>query len=207
MDSSILFKGILLGFAIAAPVGPIGVLCIRRTLAFGRLHGLLSGIGAASADAIYGAIAAFGLTVISHFLLDQQIWLHALGGSFLCFLGVQTWRAKVADKPANLAGSRQLFSAYTTTLVLTLTNPMTILSFISIFAGIGITSSEVRSSLFLVFGVFCGSAAWWLLLSVCVGHFREKMNKKMLVWVNRLSAGIIFSFGMVSLWQVIGNLL
>ncbi|MET1249054.1 LysE family translocator [Sporolactobacillus sp. STCC-11] len=204
MDLFIYLKGLLLGFAIAAPVGPIGVLCIRRTLVFGRLRGLLSGLGAASADAIYGAIAAFGLTVVSHFLLDQQIWLHVLGGCFLFLLGVRTWRSKVADKPPNIAGSRQFFSAYTTTFVLTLTNPMTILSFISIFAGVGIASGEVRSSLFLVFGIFCGSAAWWLLLSVCVGHFREKMDKKMLIWVNRLSAGIIIGFGMLSLWQAIG---
>jgi len=206
MDFFFLLKGFLLGSAIAAPVGPIGILCIRRTLAFGRLHGLLSGIGAACADAIYGAIAAFGLKIVAHFLIDQQIWLHVIGGVFLCFLGVQTWRSKVADKPASPAGSRQLFSTYTTTFALTLTNPMTILSFVSIFAGIGLASGEVQSSLFLVIGVFSGSAAWWLLLCVCVGHFREKMDRKMLIWVNRFSAGITLGFGIISLWQAIGDL-
>lgn len=195
-------RGIMLGFAIAAPVGPIGVLCIRRTLASGRLYGLLSGIGAATADAVYGTIAAFGLTVVSHFLLGQQFWLQILGGCFLFLLGIRSWRSAVSDMPSRGASqTRQLFGTYLTTLVLTLTNPMTILSFVSIFAGVGLSAGNFQSSVSLVFGVFCGSAIWWLLLSVCVGHFREKMDTKILVWVNRVSAAIMCGFGSAALWQ------
>jgi threonine/homoserine/homoserine lactone efflux protein len=195
-------RGIMLGFAIAAPVGPIGVLCIRRTLASGRLYGLLSGIGAATADAVYGTIAAFGLTVVSRFLLGQQFWLQLFGGCFLFLLGIRTWRSVVSDMPARGAGQmRQLLGTYLTTFVLTLTNPMTILSFVGIFAGMGLSAGNIQSSVSLVFGVFCGSAFWWLLLSVCVGHFREKMDTKILVWVNRVSAAIMCGFGSIALWQ------
>ncbi|EST10830.1 LysE family translocator [Sporolactobacillus laevolacticus] len=202
MDLLVYLRGMILGLAIAAPVGPIGVLCIRRTLTAGRLYGLLSGIGAATADAVYGSIAAFGLTVVSRFLVGQQLWLQVIGGCFLCYLGIRTWRSKAADSPPQGAGkARKLLGAYTSTLALTLTNPMTIISFVSIFAGMGIAAGSHVASMLIVFGVFCGSALWWLLLSVCVGHFREKMDTKLLGWINRFSAIIMLGFGVFALYQ------
>src|SRR5579862_4353247 len=117
-------RGLLIGFSIAAPVGPIGVLCIRRTLANGRVNGLVTGLGAATADACYGAVAGFGLTFISGLLIDQRVWLRLIGGAFLCYLGVKTFLARPAEQAA-AAKSSSLAGAYTSTLFLTLTNPTT----------------------------------------------------------------------------------
>lgn len=145
--------GLLLGLSIAAPVGPIGILCIRRTIAMGPWVGLVSGLGAATADGLYGCIAGFGLTAIADFLTNQSFWLQIVGGLFLCYLGITTFLSKPAeDKPTtsslsantNLAASRavalprSLLSAYGSTLALTLTNPATIFSFAAMFAGLGI---------------------------------------------------------------------
>src|SRR5690242_13032805 len=130
-------RGLLLGFSIAAPVGPIGVLCIRRTLADGRVVGFVSGLGAATADAFYGAVAGFGLTVISALLIEQRFWLRLIGGGFLLYLGVRTVLARPAERAAS-AGGKGLAGAYGSTLFLTLTNPLTILSFAAIFAGLGV---------------------------------------------------------------------
>jgi threonine/homoserine/homoserine lactone efflux protein len=196
MDISILLKGLMIGFSIAATVGPIGVLCIRRTLVEGRLSGLVSGLGAATADAIYGAIAGFGLTLISNFLVDQQTWLRLIGGLFLIYLGFKTFY----KKPKDLVLTNQkvkLIDAYGSTLFLTLTNPMTIISFVAIFAGLGLVSESGNylSASLLVLGVFIGSALWWLILSYGVGILREKFNLAGLKWVNRISGVIIASFG------------
>ena len=151
-------------------MGPIGVLCIRRTLAEGRTTGLISGLGAATADAIYGCIAGFGLAFISDFLVSQQVWLQMIGGLFLCYLGLKTLLAKPSEKAALVKG-KGLFSAYASTFFLTLTNPMTILSFIAIFAGLGLagTQNNYGTAGVLVLGVFIGSGLWWFLLSSGVG--------------------------------------
>lgn len=195
-----LIEGLVLGFSIAAPVGQIGILCIRRTLAEGRAFGLASGLGAATADMMYGGVAAFGLTFVSGLLLSQQLWLRLLGGLFLCYLGVRTF---VSLPPQNgAAGSgRGLFGAYVSTFFLTLANPTTILSFTAIFAGFGIVG-EVRdygSSALLVLGVFLGSALWWLILSGAVGMLRSRVTGRALVWVNRVSGVTIAGLGVASL--------
>jgi threonine/homoserine/homoserine lactone efflux protein len=200
MDVTFLLKGLATGFSIAAPVGPIGVLCIRRTLADGRASGLVSGMGAATADAIYGCIAGFGLTFISNLLVSQQVWLRLIGGAFLCYLGLKTLLAKPAEQAAVVKGNG-LVGAYASTLFLTLTNPMTIISFAAIFAGLGLasTSGNYVSAGVLVLGVFTGSALWWLILSGGVGVFREKFNPHGLQWVNRISGAIITGFGLLAL--------
>ncbi len=192
-------RGLLLGFSIAAPVGPIGVLCIRRTLAHGRAAGFVSGLGAATADAFYGAVAAFGLTAISNALIGGQTWFRAVGGLFLCYLGVRTWLSTpAADTRAGAA--RGLPGAYASTLVLTLTNPMTILSFAAIFAGLGVTAAgRYSTAALLVGGVFCGSALWWLILSSVTGYFRDRLSIAGLRWVNRLSGLVITGFGVLAL--------
>lgn len=193
-------EGMVIGLAIAAPVGPIGVLCIRRTLAEGRLWGLVSGLGAATADAAYGAVAALGLTVVSGLLLGGEFWLRFVGGFFLLFLGARTFLSKPSESPASAEG-RGLLGAYASTLVLTLTNPTTILSFAAIFAGLGAGAADgdVLSAMTLVCGVFLGSALWWVFLSTATGLFRSRLSARGLRWVNRVSGAIITAFGVIAL--------
>jgi threonine/homoserine/homoserine lactone efflux protein len=200
MDTNLLLKGLLIGFSIAAPVGPIGVLCIRRTLAQGRAAGLVSGLGAASADAVYGCVAGFGLTFISGLLISQQSWLKLVGGAFLCYLGIRTLLAQPAERAA-AAGGMGLAGAYTSTFFLTLTNPTTILSFVAVFAGLGLASmgGDYAAAAVLVLGVFAGSALWWLLLSGGVGLFRARFDTRAMRWVNRISGGVITAFGLLAL--------
>jgi len=204
MDISYLPRGLVIGFAIAAPVGPIGVLCIRRTLAEGRATGLVSGLGAATADAIYGCIAAFGLTFISGILIGQQGLVRLVGGIFLCYLGLRTLVTTPAEKPSSAEG-RGLAGAYASTFFLTLTNPMTILSFAAIFAGLGIGSAtgDYVSATLSVLGVFLGSALWWLILSGGVSVFRTKLKPRALGWVNNVSGIIILAFGVTALLSLI----
>ena len=202
MDPSLFLRGLIIGLSIAAPVGPIGVLCIRRTLNQGRGYGLISGLGAATADAVYGCVAGFGLTFISSFLVDQQMWLRLVGGAFLCYLGIKTLLAKPAEKAAEARGTG-LLGVYGSTLFLTLTNPMTILSFAAIFAGLGVaeTNGDYISAAVLVLGVFSGSALWWLLLSGGVSLFRSRFTPQALVWVNRISGLVVVGFGLFALWS------
>lgn len=204
MSLEFLLRGLVIGFSIAAPVGPIGVLCIRRTLASGRLYGLASGLGAATADAVYGSIAGFGLTAVSGFLVDQGDWLRLIGGGFLVYLGARTFRARPASEAAQ-ARSGGLPGAYASTLALTLTNPMTILSFAAIFAGVGIadTGEDYNAALTLVAGVFAGSAAWWLLLSGGVSLLRTQITPARLRWINWLSGAILLGFGLLVLIDLV----
>ena len=196
-DVPIFVQGLILGLSIAAPVGPIGVLCIRRTLAEGRTTGFVSGLGAATADALYGSIAGFGLTLVSGLLIAQQIWLKLLGGTFLLYLGLKTFFTSTTHKLEE-SKTRGLISAYTSTLFLTLTNPITILSFTAIFAGLGITENGSYSTAgTLVAGVFTGSALWWMLLSGGVSLIRSRFRERELRWINRLSGTIITVFGIL----------
>lgn len=195
MEISFFFKGLIIGFSIAAPVGPIGVLCIQRTIAYGRASGLLTGLGAATADGFYGAIAAFGLTVISNFLVGQQFWFRLIGGAFLLYLGLRTFVSKPAEKAAT-ENHKGLFSDYFSTVFLTLTNPTTILSFVAVFAGLdlGSANGDTPSAILMVLGVIIGSALWWLILSGGVSLFRTKFNAASLAIVNKISGAIILIF-------------
>jgi threonine/homoserine/homoserine lactone efflux protein len=203
MTSQFFLKGVVLGFAIAAPVGPIGVLCIRRSLADGQLAGLATGLGAATADALYGCVAAFGLTAVSDYLVKQGFWLGLVGGLFLCYLGVRTFLTKTSETPA-VANRRGLASAYLSTFLLTVTNPITILSFVAVFAGLGLaTSSNYLTAASLVTGVFIGSGLWWLLLSGATALFRTRVGPSLMIWVNRASGAIIFVLGLYALGTTI----
>ena len=198
MDIIFFLRGLVIGLSIAAPVGPIGVLCIRRTLTEGRRIGLLTGLGAASADAIYGYVAGFGLVFISSVMVSQQIWLRIIGGLFLCFLGFKTLLSRPAEKAATTRRYGHA-EAYVSTFFLTLTNPMTILSFLAIFAGLGLSGGSYVSAGLLVLGVFSGSALWWLLLSGLVSAFRSGFDAHRLQWVNRISGMIILAFGVFAI--------
>lgn len=204
MSFDFFFKGLILGFSIAAPVGPIGVLCIHKTLEFGRFSGLFSGLGAACADAIYAIIAAFGLTFIANFLLEGQFWLRLIGGIFLLYLGLKTFNAKPNFQSKNIPHTT-LINDFVSTFFLTITNPMTIISFLAVFAGLGHSSIQgdyIQASM-LVIGVFLGSALWWLTLSEGVTLFRKKVSHEVMTWVNRVAGTIILAFGIGALYSLL----
>jgi threonine/homoserine/homoserine lactone efflux protein len=193
-------KGLILGFTIAAIVGPIGILCIRRTLQFGRWSGLFSGLGAALADAVYALIAAFGLTFISNFLIAGQFWLQLIGGGFLLYLGWKTFCTKPNPQEGKVT-HKTLMRDFISTFFLTLTNPTTILSFLAIFAGLGLATfqGDYSQASVLVLGVFLGSSVWWLLLSEGLTFFRKKVSQKVMRWINRIAGAVIAGFGLVTL--------
>ncbi len=199
MDFSLLAQGIIIGFSIALPIGPIGILCIRKTLAESHLSGIVIGLGAATADALYGCVAGFGLTFISDLLLREQMWIRLLGGVFLCYLGIKTFLARPAERPVEVNGLG-LFSSYFSTLILTLTNPITIVAFLGIFAALGLGNgmSYGRAGT-LVLGIFSGSVLWFFLLSSVVMLFREKISHVGLGWVNRIAGMLIILLGLVAI--------
>ena len=207
MDPSLILRGFVLGFTIAAAVGPISLLCIRRTLAEGRLVGLMSGMGVATADATYGAIAAFGLTALTDLLLDGRRILGVVGGAVLLWLAWRTFRAVPAEATADAStGARRgLPGAYLSTLGLTLTNPMTILSFGALFVGLGVTGGDAAGATLLTLGVFAGSAAWWVVLVAAVGALRSRIMPRGLRRVNMASGLLIGAFAVVALASAAGG--
>jgi len=199
MDPTLFVRGFVLGSTIAAAVGPISLLCIRRTLAEGRLVGLVSGLGVATADATYGAIAAFGLTAITALLVDGRRVLGVVGGLFLLWLAWRTFRAVPGEAAtAGDPGRRGLPGAYISTLGLTLTNPMSILSFAVLFVGLGVTSGDAAGATLLTAGVFAGSAAWWVILVGSVGAFRTRVTPAGLRRVNLVSGLLIGAFAVAA---------
>jgi threonine/homoserine/homoserine lactone efflux protein len=194
----------MIGFAIAAPVGPIGVMCIQRTLNRGSSFGFVSGLGAATADACYGIIAAFSVAAVFSFLSAQKIWFSLAGGLYLGYLGIKAFRTVPANQIETSGGMGRL-SAYLSIFVLTLTNPMTIFAFAAVFAGFsfGNTDGNYLNALILVVGVFTGSALWWLTLSVVTGLIRRKFNTGHLAWVNRISGAVIIGFALYIVWGLL----
>jgi threonine/homoserine/homoserine lactone efflux protein len=197
---TILVKGLVVGFLLAAPIGPIALLCVQRTLTMSRLAGFLSGLGAATADAVYGCIAALGLTLISKLLTEHRNWLQVVGGAFLCIVGVRTFFAKVVERKAAPRWPG-LVGAFFSALFLTLTNPMTFVAFAAIFASVGLSS--VRDNRVdigaLVAGVFLGSALWWTILIGSAHAFRSKMTMERLGKLNRVAGVIVFGVGLTYL--------
>lgn len=197
MTLEMFVKGLIIGFSIAAPVGPIGILCIRRTLEYGRWIGFVSGLGAATADALYGLVAGLGLTIVTSFLIDQQSWLHVIGSVFLCYLGIRIFFSKPSDEAAKAKGKgRNVFKAYASTFLLTMTNPVTILSFLAIFSSLGMAKNESSiAGLLLVVGVFLGSVFWWLLLSQMAGLLAKRVGNRFFKCVNYVSGAVLVAFG------------
>jgi threonine/homoserine/homoserine lactone efflux protein len=191
-----LAKGLVLGFSIAAPVGPIGVLCFRRALDHGFWPAVAGGLGTAVADAAYAAVAAFGITVISALLLDYQRALAIVGGIALLWLGVRAFRTRPAERTAG-AEDRGLAPMFAATFLLTLANPSTILSFAAVFAGLGLVGAMRGGTAagVLTLGVFAGSMLWWILLSGTVSALRTRVPRAALDWVNRGSGLLLGGFG------------
>ena len=205
MDISFYVRGLFIGLSIAATVGPMSVLCIQRTLNKGQLYGLVSGLGIATADGVYGSIAAFGLTLITNFLIHEQLLIRLIGGLFLMYLGVKTILSKPSERAALEMKTNSYLGAYASTFLLTLTNPLTILSFAAIFAAIGVGSASKSffSATAVVLGVFSGSTLWWIILTSAISLLRKKMNSLSLVWINRISGVIITLFGIVALLSLL----
>jgi threonine/homoserine/homoserine lactone efflux protein len=194
-------KGVGVGLVIAVPVGPVGVLCVRRTIFEGRLFGFVSGLGAASADTVFGIIAGFGLTMISSWLLGWQSWLRAAGGLFLLWIGMAALRKRgvATARPSRSANS--LLGAYFTTFALTISNPVTILAFLGVFAALGFSghAATLARAGMLVAGVLAGSLLWWAGLSLGTGLFRARFTERHLVWINRGSGLILALSGLILL--------
>ena len=201
MNASFFVRGLLLGISIAATVGPMRILCIQRTLYKGQRYGLVSGLGIATADAIYGCVAGFGLTAISQFLVSQQLWFRLLGGLFLVYLGIKTLLSKPPERAIEAKKADNFITAYLSTLLLTLTNPLTILSFAAIFAGIGVgsASKSYASASTVVLGVFLGSTLWWCILTSIISLLRKRFTPVWLLWINRASGVIIGVFVIIAL--------
>jgi threonine/homoserine/homoserine lactone efflux protein len=191
-------QSLLIGFSIAAPVGPIGLLTIQRTLNQGAAAGLVTGLGAAVADAAYGAVGAFGVTVLIQALTAARLPLALGGGAFMLWLAWSILRAPVAETPAPAKGGRDLLRCFAGTFVLTLSNPATILSFIAVFGALA-GRMAVASPWTMVMGVLVGSALWWLLLSAVVGRLRERFDARWRRSVNLASAAVLAGF---ALWQL-----
>ena len=190
MQLVIFLKGIFIGFALAVPIGPIGIMCIRKTLSEGRLNGLIIGFGAATADLFYGCVAAFGLTFISDALVSQRIFIRLVGGALLFYLGVRTFNKLPADPKIPAIGNGRLRS-YITAFLLTLTNPLSVFAFIAVFTALGLGSDLGNfSASVLVSGVFLGWCLWFLSLSTGVMLFRKKLDLDGLKWINKI-AGVL----------------
>jgi threonine/homoserine/homoserine lactone efflux protein len=194
---SLFLQSLLIGLSIAAPVGPIGLLTIQRTLQLGSAAGLATGLGAAMADAVYGAIGAYGVSAMIQMLTAARTPLALAGGVFLLWMAWSIWRAPVAARAAQAGGGNDLLRCFAGTFVLTLSNPATILSFIAVF-GVMAGRAAVASPSVMVAGVLLGSALWWLLLSTVVGRLRERFDLRWRRRVNVLSALVLAGF---ALWQ------
>ena len=201
MDFPLFLKALVIGLSIAAPVGPIGLLCIQRTLAHGRAIGFLSGLGAALADACYGAIGAFGVSAVVSTMVAARVPLALGGAAFLAWMGVQLLRAPAATQARAAEDAATPVKALLSVFVLTLANPMTILSFVAVFAslGSGHVGSGSGAALTMVLGVFLGSALWWLGLSGVVSMVRHKLGARVLQGINKLSGALLLGFAVFQL--------
>jgi threonine/homoserine/homoserine lactone efflux protein len=203
VDFALAFRGFVLGFTIAAAVGPISLLVMRRTLAEGRAVGLASGLGVATADGTYGAIAAFGLGAITRVLVDARPILGLVGGVFLLWLAWTTARATPHDPASTTARRGGLAGAYLSILGLTLTNPMTILSFGALFAGLGVTGGDTAGAALITIGVLLGSGTWWVVLTTIVSALRTRITATWIRRINVASGIVIGAFAVVSIASVV----
>jgi threonine/homoserine/homoserine lactone efflux protein len=200
MSIYLLIQGILMGLVVAVPVGPLGLLCINRALVLGPLCGLFSGLGVATADALAAGIAALGITLVSGFLTEHQFVLRLFGGMFLCYLGYKIYKSEPLTQSPN-GKVNGLLGAYATTFFLTFSNPVTILSFVAIYAGWHVQKlhGHYFAAAQLSLGVFAGSALWWLGLFIGLTTFRDRFSLAFLGWVHRVSGLLIAGFGFVVL--------
>lgn len=191
----ILIRGLIAGLAISAPVGPVNVLCISRAVSKGWRAGLISGLGAAAADTVYGSIAAFSISYVIHFLIREEFWIRLIGGCLLIAIGIVYYfrRPKPLAQTDNSPGSDFL-----TAFLLNLTNPTTVLSFLAVLAALGMGGYRGWFSLYLVGGIFAGAMVWWTLVALIAGRFKQRVDDRAMLWMNRIAGLAIGSFGIVT---------
>lgn len=207
MDALVFGKGLVLGIAIAAPLGPIGALCINRTLERGFWAGVAGGLGTALADGVYAALAATGFTALGSSLGFIQLPLQVVGGLFLLYLGLSSLKPRVNVSAAPVA-ARGLMTTTAATFLLTIANPATILTFAGLGLAAGQSAGEGDAAGFLlVAGVFLGSLAWWFFLSGVVSLLRSRLPEGFAVLVARISAFVLVAFGLVALLHALMALL
>lgn len=201
-------KGLMIGLSISAPLGPIGILCMNRTLAEGPRMGFICGLGAATADALYALVGTVALSAIAQWLISDRVELRVIGGVFLVYLGARTFMRPGSVLPPGAKIPARLppgwHAAFMSTFLLTLANPITLLSFAALFAGLGVTSVGVLkgadiAAAALILGVFAGSALWWLVLSFCIGRLRHYIGPRTLMMINRISGTVLTAFGLYAL--------
>jgi threonine/homoserine/homoserine lactone efflux protein len=196
---NLFLKGLIVGFCLAAPVGPIAALCVQRTIAKSWLSGFVSGLGAAAADALYGAVAAFGATIISEFLINERNWLQRIGGVILILMGLRLLLTKPKERESINGNGKGLTGDFLSTLMLTLTNPMTFVAFAAVFTtmGIGVVRGRPILTAELVGGVFLGSALWWIILCGGAHLLRRHFDFRKLVTINRATGVFVIAVGVV----------
>ncbi len=196
----ILLKGIIIGLVIGVPVGPIGLLCINRSLCGGAAYSFFSWLGVATGDALAGGVAALGLTLISNFISNQPPWLHIIIGLALCYFGLRVLMGRPATQAAAVKDGGSL-SGYASTFFLTVTNPMTFPSFFAIYAGWGVKrlAGEYFSAAVLAVAIFFGTALWWLVLGASLLLCRDRFSDSLLRWIHHVSGAVIAGFGLVLL--------
>ncbi len=196
MDGSLFIQGIIIGLTLAVPVGPISLLCIQRSVADGRLHGIVSGTGVASADSFYAAISFLGLTIISGLIIAQQYLFRFFAGIALIFIGVRVFVSVPTGAGAQI-GHETYLKDYLSMAAIAVANPLTLLFFVVIVPGFGIVihGNSVLSAMEFVAGVFFGSVVWWILLCGSVGTVRTRISEENLGLINRVSGILISCFG------------
>lgn len=205
-----LIKGLILGITVAAPVGPIGLLCINRTLNKNYFSGVISGMGATFADVFYGVIAGFGVSFLSNFLLEHTFSFQLVGGFALIIVGTKTIMKKKLENKADVIKpikfrKRNYVKDFISSFALTLSNPVTILFFTAVFATFGLTSNDtnVHSASLLILGVFIGSGLWWMFINGLAIKLKERIGLKFLSKINIISGSLIIGFGIVILLNLI----
>lgn len=203
LDLPLPLRGLIIGFTIAAAVGPITLLVIRRTIDHGGLYGFASGLGVATADASYAAVAAFGLTAITSLLVSGHVLLGIVGGAVIAFMG---WRTMVSrpSGPASDAERPGLIGAFASIYALTMTNPLTIVLYAGVFAGIGLVAgSSFTDAAVITLAAWLGSTVWWVILCSIVGWARGRVSTRAMLWVNRLSGAALVAFGVIAIFSAV----
>ena len=206
MSLEFFIKGIIVGFLASIPLGPVGVLCIQRTINKGRISGLISGMGSATVDSLFALVAALGLTYIINFIEEQHFFIQIIGGGVLIFLGAKIFNTNpVKQIRRHRRKKNKLIEDYFSVLFLTLSNPLAVFLFVAAFAGIGLVTSKDNhlKSYVIIVGVFAGATLWWAILSFLIDLFRKRFRLKQLWWINKIAGVIIMIFGLAAMLSVL----
>lgn len=195
-------KGFIIGISIAAPIGPTAIMCLRKSLSNGFLSGFSAGLGGATACTVYGATVIFGLTAISHFMIGAQLWIRLIGGCFLIYLGIKTWKAEPQINNGNHCRST-LKNDYSSTFFITMTSPMTLILFAAMCSGLDFGRAGLIPQLFMLVGIGAGGIFWWFLFTWIASLLRKKLTYNILKQVNRLSGMVIIIFALVAFMSVL----